>query len=124
MAVSIYARHKVANLVLPAVTISGDATTNLIDDIAFRSTDEYVNHVIIISCRVHTGYLGWKSDRAENIQIIDEIIDIVKKNINIDANYRLMDFAVEDYNIEFEDSQSIGAEIKLEYHRILDYTQE
>jgi hypothetical protein len=123
MAVTVYNRHKVAALVLPAVTVGGESTTNLLEDIAFRVSDEYVNHVVIISVRVHTGYLGWKSDRSETVQIVDEIIDIVKKNINIDSSYRLMDFEVESYNQEFEESQSVGAEVKLEYHIIKDYTQ-
>ena len=125
MAVNFYNTHNVANLQLPAITTEGLNASEILGDEANWSSDLINNNVVFVSIHVHTGYLGGEPDPTESTLLIDEIIQVMSKNRNnLDDNYRFMQFFAVDMNVEFEDSQTTGAEMTVELHKIVNYVQE
>ena len=125
MAVSHYNTHNVANLALPAVSVEAVAQNQIPSDGANWSGDLMVNHVVTINIRCHTGYVGGEPDPTEATELMDEVLHRLKTNVNnLADNYRIMEIPVPNYNVEWDDSGTTGAEMNLELHKVVNYVQE
>ena len=117
-----YKRHSVANMTLPAITIGASENVPLEDDRANWSTDLLTNHSVILAIRIHTAFAGNALNREDATLFADQVIQELKTNITLGL-YRLMRFEVTDYNTFFEESETFGSEILVEYHTAKVYEQ-
>lgn len=122
MATTVYDTHTIAFLAIPAVTVEALTSTQIVGDEGVSNYDKFTNHEVVVSVRVHTGFVGGVADSEESTQLMDQVIDTIKKNLNMDV-YRVMDYEVIGINLEFEESQSIGAEAHITLHTIRNYVQ-
>lgn len=118
-----YKTHQVANMGLPSISIVGEDHVPIDDDRANWDSDLLTNHAITLSIRVHTGYEGGPTDIQSSTLYLDQIVESLKKNIEIPGNYRLMSFEITEFNTVFSESATTGGEIEIELHTLKNYIQ-
>lgn len=114
--------HRVADLTFPAVTITPERNFPSTKDSAKWTSDIIINHVVEISIRVHTKYIGDIIDQRLNSYYMDEIIDVLNRNRDLGI-YRVMEFSTASYSEQFPDSGTSGAQVNVILHRVARYTQ-
>jgi len=121
--VTVYSYHAVANLVLDAITVEPISNIPVTGDSGFGNGQLTENHEIILSVRVHTSYVGGIEQLDRTLELVDEVITAIKLNqyFSVDEQYKLLGFASEGINIEFSESQSVGAEIMVIIHKLEGY---
>lgn len=118
---TVYGYHKVANMVLNAVTVEPVTNIPVAPDGAFGSNQFIDNHEITISIRVHTSYMNGVEDLDSTMELLDDVITAMKTSMDLGDRYKLMRFGAEGINIQFEDSQSVGAELLIIIHKVEGY---
>ena len=113
--------HAVADLDLPSITVEVESNVPSESDKAFYAGSFVHNHHITLSIRVHTSYSGMPEDSAHSVTVMDEVITALNTNLNLADGYRIISFGAQSYNIEFAESKSVGAELKLVVHKVSDY---
>ena len=117
-AYSVYARHAVADLDLPSITVEIDSDTPIETDKAFYDGSFVHNHAILISIRIHTSYSGGVEKFSDSVAIVDSVVTTLNENLDLADGYRTIDFNVQTFNSEFAESKSVGAELKLTVHKV------
>ena len=117
----IYSYHAVANLLLDAVTVEPMSNIPVTSDAGFGSNQFIENHEIRLSVRVHTSYAGGIEQLDTSLELVDEVITAIKSSIDFGDRYILMGFSGEAVNLEFAESQSVGAEITVIIHKVEGY---
>src|SRR4030042_125096 len=118
---SVYSYHAVANLELDALTVEPISNIPVTSDSGFGDGQFIENHEIRISIRIHTSYSGGIEQLATTLDLVDEVITVLKTNIDLGDRYMLMGFLGETINVEFAESQSVGAEIIVIIHKVEGY---
>jgi hypothetical protein len=119
--VNVYSYHAVANLVLDAITVEPVSNIPVTSDAGFGSGQFIENHEIRISVRVHTSYSGGVEQLASTLDLVDQVITVIKSDMDFGDRYMLMGFASEGINLEFAESRSVGAEIIVIIHKVEGY---
>jgi len=118
---NVYSYHAVANLVLDALTVEPISNIPVTTDAGFGSGQFIENHEIRISIRIHTSYAGGIEQLATTLDLLDEVITALKTSIDLGDRYMLMGFLGETINVEFAESQSVGAELIAIIHKVEGY---
>jgi hypothetical protein len=122
--VTVYSYHAVANLVLDAITVEPQTNIPVTSDSGYGDGQFIENHEIRISIRIHTSYSGGIEQLDRTLELVDEVITAIKSSYEFAGDkptYKLMGFANEGINIEFAESQSVGAELIAIIHKLEGY---
>lgn len=119
---NVYSRHNVADMTLPAVTVDVVSTVTTDDDGALSSTEFIDNYEITISARVHTGYIDdYKDASGTSAEIVDDVITILRDNMNMGDQYRLFRVNSEEFDLDFDESATTGAEVMITINKVERY---
>lgn len=118
---TVYSYHKVANLVLDAITVEPLTNIPVTSDGGFGNSQFIDNHEITVSIRVHTSYSGGIERLDATMELTDLVITSMKTSMDLGDRYKLMGFSGEQLNAEFEESQSVGAEVLIIIHKVEGY---
>lgn len=114
-------QHNQANLTLPAVTIGAESNTQI--DAGISAADYVIDHEIVVSVRVHTAYSNAPHNQTATVELMDNVITKLKKNLTL-GTYRLITFEAPSFREEFEETGTRGGQVNVTYRTIFNYQQE
>jgi len=119
---NVYSRHNVADMTLPAVTVDNFSTVTTEEDGALSGAEFIDNYEITLTVRVHTAYMGdYKDAGGTATEIVDDVITILRENMNLGDQYRLFKVNAEEFDLEFEESATTGAELTIIVNKVERY---
>jgi hypothetical protein len=101
--------HTVAAMTLPSVTVQAIAED---ENHEGWSNDILLRHLVQISIRVHTSYVGFARNHPNS-----------RTNLNLGDNYRVLEFKVAAMDADFDDSKTRGVEVLVTVLKIERHTQ-
>ena len=120
---NVYDTHEKANLVIPALSVEVDSDTPLKNEDAINEQELVDNREYILSIRIHTSYKLGAVKTVDNALIVDDVIRILRENIDLTDGYWIFDVLGAVFNVELTSSGTSGAEIKLSIHKVEFYAQ-
>ena len=119
---NVYSRHNVADMTLPAVTVDNIATITIDDQGALEATEFIDNYEMTIAIRVHTSYTeDYKDADGVTAELVDDVITIMRDNMNLGDQYRLDKAFSEEFDVDFEESATSGAEVTITINKVERY---
>lgn len=118
---NVYSYHGVANLVLDGITVEPVTNVPVDADAAIYMNEIVDNHEITFSVRVHTGYSGGVYDVDGTVSLMDDLVTVLRTNLDLSDGYRIIGFGVQSYNVGFDESRSTGAELMITIHKVENY---
>lgn len=120
----VYDRHQTANMLLPSLSIEVNFETPIESDAAITAQELVDNKLCQLSIKVHTAYrLGYTDIETARV-IVDEVITILRTNIDLSDGYRIFNVSGIVYNVEHGESATSGAELTVNVHKVVYYEQE
>jgi hypothetical protein len=121
----LYSYHQVALLRLNAVTIAiDDGNTEPIGNATVSGISTAVYYYFDVSIRVHTEYEGDQIDTLKNERLLNSIDSYMHTHVqNESANYEIIEMLSFNPSITFDDSRTVGGEIKYRLRKEIDHTQ-
>lgn len=118
---SVYDYHGVADMSLNAITVEPSSMVSLDTDKAIYQAAPVENWAIGLSIQVHVAYSGgvYDADNAETLS--DEVITLLWENQDLGDGYRVYDVSSVDFRVEFDDSKTIGCELKVIVRKVESY---
>lgn len=117
----VHDHHRVANLILDAVSVEHGSMISLEDEKAIYQSAMVENWAVGLNIHVHVAYSGGVYDHANAELLTDEIITLLWENQDLANGYRVYDVSSVDFGIEFDDSRTIGIEIKVIIRKVESY---
>ena len=122
---NVYARHDVAAITLPALTIGPERCEEEEEDFARLSGDDKILYAVTMSVRVHGNRVGGVRAQAVVAALADDVITKLLTNRDAAAaSYRVMKAGVTDTHAGFIESETEGAQIEVVMHTQVNYTEE
>jgi hypothetical protein len=121
--INVYETHKVANLLIPALSVEVEAITPLKDDKAINNQELIDNWLQRFTIKIHTGYRLGIHDTAGSRAIVDLVIRQLRVSTNLADGYRMFDVAGVAFDVEHRESGTTGAEILVDVHKVEYYNQ-
>lgn len=121
---NVYSKHAVANLVLPAVSVEVDSDAPITTDGAINQQELLDNRLILLSIRIHTAYRGGPDDIDTAVDLFDDVVDALRKNVTLSDSYHIFDVVGSAYNVEHESSGTTGVELLVNIHKVVFYEQD
>ena len=116
-----YDRHKVAKLQLNAVTIDLEDAEPIWEGIDGGPS---VRWQLTFSLRVHTGYSGDHVDGRKVTRLCEGIANKLHQNLDLGSEYRMHGvLSITNYQ-QFDESASVGGEVRARIDYDLGYTQD
>lgn len=112
--------NTVAAMILPSVTVQAVSED---ENNEGWSNDILMRHLINVSIRVHTSFVGFARNNPAARAYVDHIITQVRSNIDLGDGYRVLEFKVSSMDTEFDDSKTRGAEIVVTVLKVERHTQ-
>ncbi len=117
----VYTGHNNAAMELNAASV---------DIISVSKTDEgsdapiapVMSYYITLSIRVHVNYLGRYNDGIETARLINSVDNYLSTHLK-SGQYRIYNFGDAVNFQTFEESQTVGGELFVVVHRVIDHTQ-
>ena len=120
---NVYAQHNTADMTLPAVTVGPEIEQAFSEDTAQYEDDTLVNHMVVVSVRVHTSYIEGPLDYVTALTYGDNLIEKLRANVNATATYRIMNVESA-YNQSFTESATEGMSVLVTMHIHVHHAQE
>jgi len=118
---TIYKSHVVADLDLTGISVEPLSMISLDFDKAMYQSAPVENWAVGVSIRIHGAYLGGVFDVTAVSDLVDDIITILRENEDLGNGYRVYDISDVDFRVEFEESKTIGCEIKAIIRKVENY---
>jgi len=112
--------HALAHLTLPSVTVQvvGEDTNH-----EGWSNDILNRHEIVISIHVHSSFIGFARNNPSTRANIDRVVEVLKANVDLGDNYRVLEVKVTSMDAEFDDSKTRGGEVLATILKVQRHTQ-
>lgn len=120
---NVYAKHNEADLDLPSVSVGPEAVVPREDEGFVIDGAHGVPWNVTVSVRAHVAYVGGVFDQSGLLSLVDDIVHKLRTNHRALSGYALGDVAVE-FNREFVESETVGAQVNATYLTHDEYTQE
>jgi hypothetical protein len=123
VSINIYSTHKVANLIIPALSVEVETITPIRDDKAINNQELIDNWQQRFTIKIHTGYRLGIHDTTGSRAIADLVIRQLRINTNLADGYRMFDVVGIAFDVEHTESGTTGAEILVDVHKVEYYDQ-
>lgn len=118
----IYNKHRIANLALPAVSVDLDDADSL-DSFGGATGRVDFYYDIGASLRVHVGYLGGMADSYNTTLLLSSINNYFAQRVDLGEGFKITSFDEVKPRLTFEDSGTLGGQMKLTLRVPADYLQ-
>jgi len=119
---NVYARHKVPDLVLNAVSV-GIADFQG-EHFADGASGANIQYLVTFTVRVHTAYSDELVDDQEVGRLVNSLINHLRNKLNLADEFRIFGISGANVNAEFTESESKGAEFAVVVGIVVRHTQE
>lgn len=117
----VYEHHGVADLALNAITVELLSIVRIDTDRAMNQSEIVEGWKIDFSVHIHTAYYGGVYDPDVSNTLTDDVTTLLWDTKTLDDGYRVFEVAGMTYRIEFDDSKTIGCEIRVTIIKVETY---
>lgn len=116
-----YTQHRIANLRLNAVTVEVDDADAVLSGSAVSQALNL--WTATVSIRVHTAYRYGHNDWLKNVRLLTSISNYLNEHRNLGDEYRILSTGSIVSRVSFDDSATLGGEMKIIVQVPVEYTQ-
>ncbi|MFA5376498.1 MAG: hypothetical protein WC455_12200 [Dehalococcoidia bacterium] len=116
-----YTQHRIANLRLNAVTIEADDADAVPSGSAVSQSLNL--WIVTVSIRVHTAYRYGHNDWLKNVRLLTSISNYINEHRNLGDEYRVLSTGAFISRASFDDSATLGGEMRILVQVPVEYTQ-
>jgi len=119
---TIYRNHAIADLDLTGISVEPFSMISMDFDKAIYQSAPVENWALSISIRIHIAYFGGVFDADAASDFVDDVITILWENDDLGDGYRVYDISDVNFRVEFDESKTIGCEIKVIVRKVENYS--
>lgn len=120
----VYSKHATASMLLPAVSVEVVSSAPIKDNVAINTQELLDNRLIVLSVKIHTAYRKGPSDPDTAVDLSDEVITALRKNVNLAGSYHVFEVMATAHNVEHDTSGTTGTELLVNIHKAVFYEQD